>query len=243
MEGIQTTSQLKKELGINGSTISHSISNLEKNNITTKDGEKYILTPIGHMIVCNLLENIRTTAAIIKFQKLWFDHDISAIPPRLINRLGDLYHSTLIESDVGEIFKPYEIYQELLLKSKYIKGVSSIFRFNYIELFQYLIVNHDIDVELILTKNIIQKIIEDLDPNDLKQLKDSMKEGKVKLRVIDQEVKIAFTVTDKYLSLGLFHETGGYDNTKEIISDDHDAVAWAITLFEYYRNQSEKVQL
>ncbi len=242
-EGIQTMSELKKEIGISSSTISYNLSNLEKKKITSKEGEKYILTPFGLLVTYNLMENMWTTAVISKFQKFWLNHDLSGIPPELIKRIGDLYQSSLVESESGEIYKPHEKYQELILKSNYIKGVSSIFRFNYIELFQYLILENDIDVELILTNDIIQKIIQGLDSDNLKLLENSMAKGNVKLGVINKDVRIAFTVTDKYLSLGLFHEHGDYDNTKDLISDDHDAVAWGNTLFEYYRNQSQKFQI
>ena len=242
-ENIQTMSQLKKRLGISSSTISYNLSNLEKNKFTSKDGEKYILTPIGNLITYNLKENMKTIAVISKFQKLWLNHDLTAIPPELLKKIGNLYNSSLVESDSGEIYKPHEKYQELILKSNYIKGVSSIFRFNYVDLFQYLILENDIDVELILTTDIIEKIIQDINPDDLKELKKSMAKGNVKIGVIDQEVRIAFTVTDKYLSLGLFHEHGDYDKTKDLISDDHDAVAWGKQLFENYRNQSQEFQL
>lgn len=242
-EGIQTMSELKKETGISSSTISHNLSTLEKKNITTKEGEKYTLSPIGHLITYNLMENMKTTAVINKFQKFWLNHDLSGIPPELIKKIGDLYNSSLVESKSEEIYKPHETYQEIILKSNYIKGVSPIFRFNYIDLFRNIIIENDIDVELILTNDIIKKIIEGIDPESLKHLKESVSQDKVKIWVINNNVRIAFTVTDKYLSLGLFHEHGDYDNTKDLISDDHDAVAWGNKLFEYYRNQSEEFKL
>ena len=172
-EGIQTMSQLKKRLGISSSTISYNLSNLEKRNFTSKDGEKYILTPIGNLITYNLKENMKTIGVISKFQKFWLNHDLSAIPPELIKKIGNLYNSSLVESESGEIYKPHEKYQEIILQSNYIKGVSSIFRFNYIDLFQHLILENDINVELLL-KDVIQKIIQDIDSDNLKALKNSM---------------------------------------------------------------------
>lgn len=236
-------SELKKETGISSSTISHNLSTLEKKKITTKEGEKYSLSPIGHLITYNLIENMKTTAVINKFQKFWLNHDLTGIPPELIKKIGDLYNSSLVESESEEIYKPHETYQEIILKSNYIKGVSPIFRFNYIDLFRNIIIENDIDVELILTNDIIKKIIEGIDPESLENLKESLSQDKVKIWVINNNVRIAFTVTDKYLSLGLFHEHGDYDNTKDLVSDDHDAVAWGNKLFEYYRNQSEEFEL
>jgi len=242
-EGLQTMSELKEETGISSSTISHNLSDLEKRKITTKEGEKYYLTPLGNIITLNLIENIKTNAAVSKFQKLWMNHDLSSIPPELIKRIGDLYNSVLVEVDSGEIFKPHETYQRIISGSEYIKGVSPIFRFNYIDLYKKLVIEHGIDVELILTQDIVDKTMEGIDGQNLEYLQDFMSRDKVKFWVIPKDVKIAFTVTNKYLSLGLFHENGNYDNTRDLVSDDHGAVAWGNQLFEYYREQAQKLEL
>lgn len=242
-EGHGTMSALKKETGITSSTISHNLSDLEKRKISTKKGEKYSLTPLGKIITINLIEYIKTNAAVSKFQRLWMGHDLSCIPLHLIKRIGDLHNSVLVESESGEIYKPHETYQKIISGSKYIKGVSPIFRFDYIGLYQKLVVEHDIDVELILTQEIVNQTMEGIDGDNLKYLQDFMSKDKVKFWVIPDDVNIAFTVTDKYLSLGLFHENGEYDNTKDLISDDHDAVTWGNQLFYHYRNQAEKLEL
>jgi predicted transcriptional regulator len=236
--------ELKKETGITTSTISHNLSNMEKKSITSKIGEKYILSPIGNIITCNLIENIKTAGVINKFQKFWLKHDLSSIPPEYIKKMGDLYNSSLVESESGAIYKPHETYSQLLLKSKYIKGVSPILSSKFLELFQNMIMKKDdITVELLLTQDVINQIIEGIDFKKLKYLNDSMSEGKLKLGVLDDDVKIGLTITDKYLSLGLFHEYGDYDHTKDLISDDRDAVAWGNNLFKYYQGRSEEFKL
>lgn len=242
-EGLQTMSELKEETGISSSTISHNLSDLEKRKITTKEGEKYYLTPLGNIITLNLIENIKTNAAVSKFQKLWMNHDLSSIPPELIKRIGDLHNSVLVEVDSGEIFKPHETYQRIISGSEYIKGVSPIFRFDYIDLYKKLVIEYGIDVELILTQDIVDQTLEGIDGQNLEYLQDFMSRDKVKFWVIPKDVKIAFTVTNKYLSLGLFHENGNYDNTRDLVSDDHGAVAWGNQLFEYYREQAQKLVL
>ncbi|MBI5459202.1 MAG: winged helix-turn-helix domain-containing protein [Methanobacterium sp.] len=241
-EGLQTMSELKKETGISSSTISHNLSDLEKRKITTKDGEKYHLSPLGRIITLNLIENIKNNSVVSKFKKLWMDHDLSSIPPTMIKRIGDLHNSVLIEAESGEIFKPHETYQKIISGSKYIKGVSPIFRFNYIDLYKKLVVEHEIEVELILTQNIVNQTMGGIDGQNLEYLQDFMSRDKVKLWVIP-DVKIAFTVTNRYLSLGLFHENGNYDSTKDLVSDDHGAVVWGNQLFEYYRDQAQKLEL
>ena len=240
-EGLHTMGELKKESGINASTISNNLSNLEKKKITTKKGEKYYLSPLGKIITLNLIENIKTSASVSKFKKLWIGHNINSIPEDLIKTIGDLENSTLIETESGEMFKTHETFEKIISQSKYIKGVSPIFRFNYIDLFKQMVFN-GINVELILTQDIVGQTMDGIDPENSKQLQEFMLQEKVKLWVINDDINIAFTVTDKYLSLGLFHENGDYDNTRDLISDD-DAVAWGNKLFEYYRDQAEKFEL
>jgi predicted transcriptional regulator len=242
-DGLTTMSELKKETGISSSTLSHNLSELEKKKITTKEGEKYGLSTLGNIITTNLIENIKTNAAISKFQKLWMKHDISSIPIELIQSIGDLHNSVLVEAESGEIFKPHETYQKIISGSEYIKGISPIFRFDYIDLYKKLVIDHGIDVELILTQDIVNQTMEGIDGQNLEYLQDFMSRDKVKFWVIPEDVKIAFTVTNKYLSLGLFHENGNYDNTKDLISDDQGAVAWGNQLFEYYRDQAQKLKL
>jgi len=240
-EGSKTMTELRSETGQSSSTLSHNLSNLEKKKITTKNGEKYSLTSFGKIISINLVEDIKTNAAISKFKRLWINHDMSSIPPELLRRIGDLHNSTLIEAESGEIFKPQDTYEKILTGSEYIKGISPIFRFNYIEMYQKVI-ERGTKVELILTQDIVNQTMEGISSEEMEYLKSFISQEMVKFWVIP-EVKIAFTVTDKYLSLGLFLEQGDYDNNKDLISDDYDAVTWGNHLFEYHKNQAKPFTL
>jgi predicted transcriptional regulator len=94
-----------------------------------------------------------------------------------------------------------------------------------------------------MTQDIVDQTLEGIGGQNLEFLQDFMSRDKVKFWVIPEDVKIAFTVTNKHLSLGLFHQKGHYDTTKDLISDDQGAVAWGNQLFEYYRDQSQKLEL
>lgn len=235
-QGPKTMTELRSETGQTSSALSHNLSNLEKKKITTKNGERYFLTSLGEIITVNLLENIKTTTAISKFKKLWSNHDLSSIPPHLLKRIGNLHNSTLIESESRELFKIYNTYEKILNESKYIKGISPIFRCNYIDIYQKVI-EKGTKVELILTQDIANHTLESVSNTEMEFLKNSISQDMIKIWVIP-EIKVAFTVTDKYLSLGLFLEDGTYDNSKDLISDDYDAVNWGNQLFEYHKNQA-----
>lgn len=61
------------------------------------------------------------------------------------------------------------------------------------------------------------------------------------LWITDQDVKLGFTVTDGFISLGLALDDGTYDYSMDLVSDDRDAILWGEKLFEYYRERSKKI--
>lgn len=238
-EGPHTLNDLRNKTGMNTSTLSNTLTNLERKKIIHKKENKYFLSSTGDMMVFKLMDTMETFDTVIKFKKLWLDHDTESIPPSLKLEIGKLSKSFLIESEPGEIYKTHENFQNMLTESKYIKGFSPIYRSAYSELFR-TIIESGVSVELILTPEILNKTLKEIDSESFEFLKHFMSEDKVKLWVIDDEIKIAFTVTDKHLSLGLFHQNGSYDNSRDLISDDHAAIAWGNKLFEYYRSQAER---
>jgi len=128
------------------------------------------------------------------------------------------------------------------LESDNIKGLSPIFRLDLVETIQKR-VEDGANVELIFTDNVLNKLLSTLDPKCLPDLENYISMDNLKIWQIDNDVKIAFTVTDKFLSLGLFSSTGEYDSTKDLVSDDQDALAWGNRLFDYYKSKSKLLYL
>ncbi len=61
------------------------------------------------------------------------------------------------------------------------------------------------------------------------------------LRVIEEDVGVAFTVTEAILSLGFFRPDGTYDYNTDLVSEDPAAIEWGNALFEYYWHRSADV--
>ncbi len=240
-EGPKKTKELRELTGMQSSTILHGITELEKQDLILKEGDSFFLSEIGKIMTLKLEDMIKTSVSLKKFQKLWINHKIDAIPPELLMEIGDLSNSELIESDNIDVFKPHGTYVQKVLQSKEIKGASPIFYDDYTKIFKSLVYN-DIKVDLILTEDILNKTTESLDEgiNDLKEL---IATGNLTLWKLKGDIKIAFTVTDNFLSFGLFIEKGAYDITKNLISEHNDAIIWGNKLFEYYRQKSEKFEL
>ncbi|MDD1717179.1 MAG: DUF1724 domain-containing protein, partial [Methanoregulaceae archaeon] len=55
---------------------------------------------------------------------------------------------------------------------------------------------------------------------------------------------VGLTVTDKYISLGLFKTDGKlYDSSSDLFSGNAPAVKWGEDLFRYYRERSQLLEI
>jgi predicted transcriptional regulator len=242
IDGPCNLGDLKKELNLDAASISHALKNLAERQFVVKMDNTYNLSQKGKIICIKLVDVIRTVYAVQGKEKLWLNHDIKNIPETLLSTLGDLSDSILVESEPTDLFKPFENYNNILLESDNIKGLSPIFRLDLVETIQKR-VEDGANVELIFTDNVLNKLLSTLDPKCLPDLENYISMDNLKIWQIDNDVKIAFTVTDKFLSLGLFSSTGEYDSTKDLVSDDQDALAWGNRLFDYYKSKSELLYL
>jgi predicted transcriptional regulator len=236
-EGQKKTKELRKLTGIQSSTIIHGINELEKQNLVLRDVDYYYLSETGKIIALKIVDMIRTLVTLKNFEKLWLNHEINSIPQFLLKDIGYLSNLKLVESEKIDIFRPHGAYMQVIMGSKKIKGVSPIFYPDYIESFKNMIEN-DISVELVLTGSILRKTINSIDSDDLAYLKKVLSEETLKIWEIEDDVKVAFTITDKFTVLGLFFLNGSYDSTRLLIGDDDDAIIWSNKLFEYYRGKA-----
>lgn len=238
-EGAVELTDLKENLDLDSSTILHAMSKLEERNLILKEGNTYVLSQKGYIIVLKFIDMIKTLVTVQRNEKLWLNHEINDIPPEMILRMGELSTSKLVESELTNVFKPLETFSQILMDSERIRGLSPIFNPDFIETFK-LMVQIGKDVELIFTPQIIKEMMDVLDPASMMELLELIKKDKIKIWTMEHDVKIAFTVTDKFVSIGLFSSKGDYDTTKDLISDNPDAVTWGNNLFDYYRRRSRR---
>jgi predicted transcriptional regulator len=239
--GSKKSKDLKKLTEMQTSTILHGINELEKQNLVIREGDRFFLSEIGKIMTLKLMDIIKTSVSLKKFQRLWLDHEIDDIPPEFLMDIGDLSNSKLVETDNIDIFKPHGAYMDILLQSKEIKGVSPIYYPDYTETFKNLIDN-DIKVEIVLTDSILKKTINSLDQGQ-KDLKKLISTGNLTIWKLNRDTKVAFTITDKFAVMGLFFIKGTYDSNRLLISNHNDAITWNNKLFEYYRQESDIFEL
>lgn len=234
-EGDMSASELEKKLGVRVTTILHAIKDMTRYNLVEKSTHNnYSLTNLGKMQGLRLMDAIDFALVIEEHKKFWLTHDITGIPPRLLQDIGMLAKSEMIESDPTSILRTTENFVSGLKISKTIKGVSPYVIPAYPETILEIAEN-GANINLILTSNVIKALIRDY-ARALEKVNDY---DNVVIRRLDKETTIGFTVTDSFLSLGLFRLDGNYDLGSDLICIGDSAVLWGNELFEYYNKMSK----
>ena len=79
-----------------------------------------------------------------------------------------------------------------------------------------------VHIFLILTRNVFEKVKKE--HGDI--LKLFLECNNTSMRVLDDDIKLAFVITDTFLSLSLFFKNGTFDTHKDLVSFDKSALKW-----------------
>ena len=236
LSGEKKLSELKAEVETRETSILHVLKEFENLNLTTKTSGTYNLTSLG-IIEAQICQNVIATADVIeKFKDFWLTHDIKPIPQHLTSRLGALKDSTLIRTEKTELGQVYINFLQILMTSKRVTGISPIFHPDYVPVIEQLLSQGN-NVDLILTNAVLNKT---LSTAHLDQLKKNFAEGTLKI-YLNEEIRVALTVTDKNFSLGLFTLDGSYDDNMDLISIDPKAIQWGEELFQNKLKESRRI--
>lgn len=230
-------SGLEAELGIRTSTILHAIKEMMEAGLIGKKAQNYLLTNTGKIQTLLIDETVSALVLLDRYEDFWAEHDLSGIPEDLLCKIGMLENSKVIIADPAQVLGVQEAFAAEVQKSKVIYGVSPINLPNYASAIVGAVEN-GASVELILTRRVIDIIFKE--HHD--QLKNLLALESFKLCRIEEEVKVAFTVTDSIFSLGLFNLAGVYDMASDLMGADDGAIEWGMQLFRYYRDRSELIQ-
>jgi predicted transcriptional regulator len=235
-ESQKSLGDLRASLKISSTTAIHALKELEKGNLTFQEkNKKYSLTNIGKIIAIKLLDFCNAAEVLQKHERFWLEHDLSGIPHDMIEKIGWLKDSNVIAIDVLNIIKTHEHYISSLSNAKWIKGVTPIFSSDYTNAYKVL-AEKNIIIKLVLSQDVLKKLIEVMGPDYLDFL---INKHQAEIFVTDENLKVAFTVTDVFFSLGFFNNIGVYDIAQDLISTDDMAVCWGHELFKYYQEKSK----
>lgn len=237
LEGPKSMKEINETHNLSFATISNNMKRLVEENLVKKVENKFEITSFCKLKLDSIIDFQQSTTFSNRFEDLLLDHDISGIPDFLIQDMGVFFDSELVQSTPVDIYKTHNTFINLLSESKEIFGVSPISHPDYTVLFQDLI-KTDVKSCLILTDDIIKRTVTTA---DLKTITGSITNKNLELRRYSGDLKIAFTVADNFVSLGFFSDDGTYDQNRDLVSKNKDAIDWTKRLFDYYYQRSEKV--
>jgi len=238
-EDKKSLGDLRNELNISSTTAIHALRELEKSNLAFQDRDKnYALTKIGMILTLKLADFSNAVDVLKKHERFWLEHDLTGIPEHLMEKIGWLRDSNIIQIDSLDIIKTHESFVRFIKPAKWLKGVSPIFSADYPVVFKEMI-ERNVNTQAIVTDAVLKKTIDAFGKENFDKL---ISKYQLDLSVTDENLKVAFTVTDGFLSVGLFTNNGLYDPTHDLISTDNKAIQWGSELFEYYRGKARKYE-
>ncbi len=217
-----TNSEISKVAGITPAAVSDHMRRLVDDGLVEKTGKKFTLTLKG-LITLHTSEIIESTLSTIeKDKEFWEEHDLTAIPPHLLLRLGELGNYEVIKSGENEILKHKERFIEVVRKSKWIKAVFGFFLPDYPPLLARL--SQHTDISVVVSRDVAVK---------LEEHQDALKNFKGRLFVCDN-INLVCIAGSEGLCLGLFLKNGEYDVRRGVVSRDISAVRWGVDVYTYF---------
>jgi predicted transcriptional regulator len=233
-------SQLREVTGSTSQALIPKIRNLEKQGLIEMVNHEYCLTPLGGVIVMNVEGFVQLIGGFNQHHTFFSDHDLSDLPVTFLSRISDLYNSEPKQDTTTDMFYVYSHYLEILKDAVYIHGISSVASPGLARFIAEKVVM-GIPVELVVNNEVIGLLTKEPYASNMQGL---VELPHFSVWVTGEKLRVGLTVTDKYLSLGLFKkDTNLYDSSSDLFSSDLRAVEWGENLFRYYKERSTKLDL
>lgn len=231
-----TVDRLRSEFGYRTSTILPVIAELKSKDLIYQEDRHYCVTPFGKLISTKLIDFIETLHMFKTQEKFWKNHGSCTIPDLFFRNIGSLARSRIVEDTPADLLATHRHFIKLLEDCKVINGVSPFLHPDFPDIFK-IFIEHEAAVRLVVTYPVLE-LMRERHAEVLQHVGDM---SNFSLRVIEEDVGVAFTVTEAILSLGFFRPDGTYDYNTDLVSEDPAAIEWGNALFEYYWHRSADV--
>lgn len=212
------------------SSVSSNVHKLCKDGYVEKNQNRFQLTNLGYIFITILLDFYDVATTISEFSDFWLDHDISSLSIEDLKKLSSLEGSQLIKCNFTDIYRTHKEFKRTFKDSKHLKVIFPYMHPEYPKLIRRLILK-GVKVELIVSKGILDTFVKDIGKDVVKK---GLSEGNFSLKYLDEDIKIALAISNKFVSVGLFKKDGTYDQNRLLISDRKKAISWALDLFKSY---------
>ena len=230
LDGPLKVSDINKTSLLSYSSVSSNVHKLCKEGYVEKYQTGFKLTNLGFIYITILLDFHDVATTVKDFSDFWLDHDISSLSLDDLKKLSSLEGSQLIKCNFTDIYKTHKEFKRTFKDSKRLKVIFPYMHPEYPKLVRRLILK-GVKVELIVSKGILNAFVKDIGKDVVKK---GLSEGNFSLKYLDEDIKIALAISNKFVSVGLFKKDGTYDQNRLLLSDKKKAIVWALSIFESY---------
>ncbi len=221
-------------------SILHEIKRLRTERLVEKENRVYRLTSVGHVYAVLLHNFVTASSLITKEKEFWLQHSLSSLPEPLLLRIGELKDAIIIRNDETHLGRIHERFLELLDGSGELNGISPVFHTDFTQAVAKMLMRK-CSVRLIVTKDVIREIQRTVSKMDVGTDVLPLMERNLELFVND-DLDLAMSATDKFISLGLFDAWGNYDYSADLVCTHPQGIQWGKDLFEYHLKTSNKIE-
>jgi predicted transcriptional regulator len=233
-------SRLREVTGSASQALIPKIRGLERQGLIEAVNYEYHLTPVGRVVATNVEGFVQLVGGIDQHHTFFADHDLSDLPAVFLQKIGDLYNSEPKQDTTTDMFYVYSHYLEILKNAAYIHGISSVASPGLAQFIAEKVVT-GIPVELVVNREVVELLTKEPYASNMQGLAAS---PNFYVWVTAENLRVGLTVTDKYLSLGLFKkDTNLYDSSADLFSSNPQAVEWGESLFRYYKERSKRLDI
>mgnify|MGYP000909553747 FL=1 len=238
--GSKPLSTLRDTTGSSSQALIPKIRQLEALHYVESVRGDYVLTPLGRIVEPEIERLVALMGVIQRHRNFWTEHDVEGIPYEFQREIQHFYNAEVIKDVEENIFVVYAAFLTILREASWIHGVSSIMSQVLANAIKEAVLDGR-PVELVISRKLAQTLFTEPYDAVLGSLKGYTN---FNIYVSSAPIRLGMTVTDRYLSLGLYRrDTDVYDAATDLISTDAAAVSWGEKLFQYYKADSRLLQI
>ncbi len=232
-DGPQEMEYFLKRLGTTRQALLPQIRVLEEHYLITHDKDTYRLTPIGKLIIKDMIPLLDVLDVIDGNIEYWGTHKLDFMPPQLFERMYELKTCAFIELPLHEIFEENKQFTEGAKRSKTVYTITS-YAFPNFEKTLYELIANNVSISIIITKELFEKLVGE----HFSKIKEIIGVPNIRLYMYPHTLDfLQISINDYNILLELLTKEGNY-GSKNVICSTEIALEWGKELFEHYLKYS-----
>lgn len=226
-DGAKEIKDLLTSLKTNRESLLPQMKVLEEHYLVSHSRDTYELTDIGKLLVDDMKPLIDTLGIFDTDIDYWGTHDLSFIPPHLLERIKEIRECTVINPSLEKVHEAHRTIDET--SKKYHYSITTFFYPNFRDIFS-LILSERAEMHVIISQSLFDKLKID-NYNDLREL---LSNDLVHFYLYPKKMNLfAFVYNEGMVMMSLLTNNGSFDN-KHVISASPIAINWAKEVFDHY---------